>query len=415
MAPTPAEAAARTAAVDRLRSVVATIWPAASVAVFGSTAAGLALPTSDVDCAVLGAASPDPPSALRALAAGLLRDGVAVDIQVIARARVPIAKYTDAASGLAIDAALDGGSGGPPAAAAAAAWLRALPALRPLLTVLKTVLHQRELAEVYTGGLGSYALLVMVAAFLVDKQATTGRGGGAGGGEACLGTLLLECVDLYGRRLNTHAVGVTLRAGSPVFFPKHRVPWSQPGREGGLAVGDPAEPRNDLAGGTWAWRRVRDAFAHIGTALAAPAGPGEGPGASLLARIIRPDAVVAGRARPADLVAAARAGVAASAALAAREPPPDRRDGHHRRHRDRSYSPQARPPPPKRWRREEEDERRGGSGGGGCGREWGAGGGGRELRPGSSPRRHPRASQPSPPPPPRSAKRAKGPSHKRFE
>lgn len=435
MAPTPAEAASRAAAVDRLRSVVVTIWPAASVVVFGSTAAGLALPTSDVDVAVLGAASPDPPSSLRALAAGLLRAGVAADVQVIARARVPIAKYTDVASGLAVDASLDGGSGGPPAAAAAARWLGALPALRPLLTVLKTVLHQRDLAEVYTGGLGSYALLVMVAAFLVDKQHSGGRGGGRGRGgggrggappEACLGTLLLDCVDLYGRRLNAASVGVTLHPGSPIFFPKHRVPWTQPGRPGGLAVGDPGDPRNDLAGGSWAVRRVRDAFAHIGTALAAPPGPGEGPEASLLARIIRLDAVVAGRAGSATLVAAACAGAAAAAAVGGGGGDDGRwrgRGGDDDDCRRRSHTPQPRPPPPKRRRTEREEEgeegerrgRDGGGHGGGHGRaqHWGAGGERDRGRPAVPP--------PAPAPtrrrssPPRSAKRAKAPSHKRFE
>jgi non-canonical poly(A) RNA polymerase PAPD5/7 len=41
-----------------------------------------------------------------------------------------------------------------------------LPPLRPLCLILKVFLQQRELNEVYSGGIGSYALLAMLIAFL---------------------------------------------------------------------------------------------------------------------------------------------------------------------------------------------------------------------------------------------------------
>jgi non-canonical poly(A) RNA polymerase PAPD5/7 len=39
-------------------------------------------------------------------------------------------------------------------------------ALRPLVILLKTFLIQRKLNEVFTGGMGSYGLFVLVASFL---------------------------------------------------------------------------------------------------------------------------------------------------------------------------------------------------------------------------------------------------------
>ena len=39
-------------------------------------------------------------------------------------------------------------------------------ALKPLIIILKTFLIQRGLNEVFTGGLGSYALFVLVSSFL---------------------------------------------------------------------------------------------------------------------------------------------------------------------------------------------------------------------------------------------------------
>ena len=70
-----------------------------------------------------------------------------------------------------------------------------------------------SLSQVYSGGIGSYALLVMVAAFLllhpshVDDAAP-------GAAEANLGILLLDFFRLYGRSLNAVEVGVSCRCAS---------------------------------------------------------------------------------------------------------------------------------------------------------------------------------------------------------
>lgn len=76
-----------------------------------------------------------------------------------------------------------------------------LPPMRPLVIVLKVFLQQRELNEVYSGGIGSYALLVMVAAFLQTHRSRWQRGGGLGREgeiEGSLGVLLVDFMRLYG-------------------------------------------------------------------------------------------------------------------------------------------------------------------------------------------------------------------------
>lgn len=62
----------------------------------------------------------------------------------------------------------------------------------------------------YQGGIGSYALLVMVAAFLLLHPSRGGSGGDQGL-EANVGVLLLDFLRLYGRSLNTTDVGVSCR------------------------------------------------------------------------------------------------------------------------------------------------------------------------------------------------------------
>jgi non-canonical poly(A) RNA polymerase PAPD5/7 len=45
-------------------------------------------------------------------------------------------------------------------------YLARYPATRPLLLVIKQYLLQRSLNEVFSGGLGSYALIIMMISFL---------------------------------------------------------------------------------------------------------------------------------------------------------------------------------------------------------------------------------------------------------
>lgn len=83
LTPTAAEHAARQRTVQRTTEVVQSIWPQATVAVFGSFATGLYLPTSDIDLVVLGSdAASNLQDSQRALAAALGRQGVGKDITV---------------------------------------------------------------------------------------------------------------------------------------------------------------------------------------------------------------------------------------------------------------------------------------------------------------------------------------------
>ena len=65
--------------------------------------------------------------------------------------------------------------------------------------------------QVYTGGIGSYGLIVMVASFLLLYPARAPEGS-LREGEVCnLGELLVDFFRLYGRTLNTTAVGISCR------------------------------------------------------------------------------------------------------------------------------------------------------------------------------------------------------------
>lgn len=52
------------------------------------------------------------------------------------------------------------------------AYISALPALRPLVLVVKAFLNQRGMNEVYSGGLGSYSVICLVISFLQVRPPT---------------------------------------------------------------------------------------------------------------------------------------------------------------------------------------------------------------------------------------------------
>jgi non-canonical poly(A) RNA polymerase PAPD5/7 len=49
-------------------------------------------------------------------------------------------------------------------------YLDYLPALRPLVIIIKSYLNQRGMNEVYKGGLGSYSIILMAISFLQARS-----------------------------------------------------------------------------------------------------------------------------------------------------------------------------------------------------------------------------------------------------
>lgn len=87
-------------------------------------------------------------------------------LQVI-KARVPIVRLLVMPWGLKFDISVaDTSSSGLRAAKYIQEQLQLWPPLKPLVTILKLFLLQRNMNEVYTGGLGSFALILSVVAFL---------------------------------------------------------------------------------------------------------------------------------------------------------------------------------------------------------------------------------------------------------
>ena len=279
--PTEGEQRARNDAVARIREVVAGLWPESRLEVFGSFATGLYLPSSDIDAVILGSKCADIRQGLRVLAKSLSKKSLAVEVQTILKARVPIIKFVERESRFAFDISFDVANG-PEAAEIVLRLVDVMPAMSHLVMVLKVFLQQRELSEVYTGGIGSYALLVMVANFILTHGSRfSGREK-----DTNLGELLIDFFRLHGRGM-AQSVG----QGVEHFFKKRQLGFHQPDRPELYAVQDPHDESNDLGKNSYNASKVRVAFDHAYTRLTASVKPGE----SLLERIVRLDKLLFSR------------------------------------------------------------------------------------------------------------------------
>ena len=286
MSPTAEEVRQRTEATASVAEVVRSIWADAAVEIFGSFKTGLYLPSSDVDLVIIHSGCRNEADGLRALAIALSRRGLARNIQVIAQARVPIVKFEEPRSGVQFDVTFDRANG-PAAAEFVAREVARFPALKPLCLVLKIFLQQRELNEVYTGGIGSYGLLIMIIAH-IQTSALYPAGAGR---EHNLGQLLYNFFDLYGRKLNVSEIGVSCgggKAGGAHFFSKRARNWFQEKRPNLISLEDPQDAENDVGKNSYNFSQLRIAFEYAHQLLtAALLDPKDGR--SVLGAILRPD------------------------------------------------------------------------------------------------------------------------------
>ena len=258
--------------LGRLRGLVHDVWPRATVEVFGSYATALCLPVSDLDIVVNvpdvpsadgpscggGSAVPYGTSPMEVLAEALRARAWCARAECLPHARVPIIKAQDALTRLAVDISFNAATG-PANSRVVRALLVQHPAARPLVLVLKLLLYTHALNEVYVGGLGSYALCLLVVSFLQHTPL-------AADAHADLGALLLACLQLYGADFDAEHCGVSVR-GAGALFDKRARGWLVPDKPWLLAIEDPAAPANDVGRASYNILQVRQLFFHTHRAL----------------------------------------------------------------------------------------------------------------------------------------------------
>ncbi|XP_686065.5 terminal nucleotidyltransferase 4A isoform X2 [Danio rerio] len=254
MSPRPEEATMRQEVVDRIESVIKELWPTADVQIFGSFSTGLFLPTSDIDLVVFGKWEKPP---LQQLEQALRKHSVAepYSIKVLDKATVPIIKLTDQETEVKVDISFNVETG-IKAASFIKEYVKKYTVLPYLIFVLKQFLLQRDLNEVFTGGISSYSLILMVISFLQLHPRIDTRNPNMN-----LGILLIEFFELYGRHFNYLKTGIRIKNGGAYMAKEDIMKAMSNGyRPSMLCIEDPLLPGNDVGRSSYGAMQVKEAF-----------------------------------------------------------------------------------------------------------------------------------------------------------
>eukprot|EP01126_Amoeba_proteus_P005989 TRINITY_DN1206_c0_g1_i4.p1 TRINITY_DN1206_c0_g1~~TRINITY_DN1206_c0_g1_i4.p1 ORF type:complete len:451 (-),score=106.43 TRINITY_DN1206_c0_g1_i4:96-1448(-) len=250
MSPTPAEIFMRQQLFKKTEQMAHDLWPEARLQLFGSFNTNLFHPLSDIDCVIEGTF--EVPAALYTMANKLYQNGIKQsDIIVLSRATVPLVKFTDPMTKCKVDISF-GHMNGPENSTIIQKFCSTFSEFRPLVMVLKYFLHQNNLNQPFVGGLGSYAISLMVVSFL---QQTIPRMVG----KPNLGILLLDFLKFYGEEFNFFTTGISVRDGGH-YFPKHDRGWLDINEMFLLALEDPNDPENDVGKSTFMIEAIQRQF-----------------------------------------------------------------------------------------------------------------------------------------------------------
>lgn len=248
--PQPKDQLDREEVIKRITTAVKDLWSSARVEVFGSFRTGLYLPSSDIDLVVFGCWKIKP---LYTLRDELVRRGVCDEARttVLDKATVPIIKMTDKTTGIKVDIAFNV-TNGLTSAELIQGFLKEFPSLPFLVLVLKQFVYQRDLNEVYTGGIGSYSLILLAVSFLQLQTRAEGRMVNVN-----YGVQLLEFFELYGMNFNYNMIGISVANGGK-YIQKERDGQGQMS----LYIQDPVCEGNDVARGTYNFYQIQATFRH---------------------------------------------------------------------------------------------------------------------------------------------------------
>eukprot|EP00076_Gallus_gallus_P017912 XP_015137771.2 non-canonical poly(A) RNA polymerase PAPD7 isoform X7 [Gallus gallus] len=254
MSPRPEEAAMRREVVKRIETVIKDLWPTADVQIFGSFSTGLYLPTSDIDLVVFGKWERPP---LQLLEQALRKHNVAepYSIKVLDKATVPIIKLTDQETEVKVDISFNVETG-VKAARFIKEYMKKYTLLPYLILVLKQFLLQRDLNEVFTGGISSYSLILMAISFLQLHPRIDARRA-----DENLGMLLIEFFELYGRNFNYLKTGIRIKNGGAYIAKEEIMKVMTNGyRPSMLCIEDPLLPGNDVGRSSYGAMQVKQVF-----------------------------------------------------------------------------------------------------------------------------------------------------------
>lgn len=263
--PTPDEHQERLDLIAKISSITSELFAHSSLECYGSFATDLYLPTSDLDL-VLMTETPIGKTEMTYIGNALVQRGIPSFMEIISKARIPIIKFIDQETGIAVDISFNNSSSFEGIDFIKRKMQR-MPMLKPLTLVLKQFLSSRELNETYSGGLGSFVLQLMVIAFLQIYPTmimhTQAKQYGMSPRDILqrtnLGVLLISFLQMFGVDFDYLRVGIDITGDSTELFLKWEREMFDKSRPGSLCMVSPLTG-DDIGGNSYNILRCRAAF-----------------------------------------------------------------------------------------------------------------------------------------------------------
>ncbi|KXJ88379.1 hypothetical protein Micbo1qcDRAFT_17043 [Microdochium bolleyi] len=256
--------------LSKLEAVVKSKIRDAVLLPFGSFKSGLYLPTADMDIAICsqkfvdgGTSKLHTKGNLYALRAHLVKNQIPYqsEVELIIGAKVPLLKYTDAATGLKVDISFEK-MDGHNAIQTFLEWKRIYPAMPMLVAVVKQFLAMRGLNEPVNGGIGGFTVICLVVHLLNSMPQIQS---GSMVAEHHLGEVLMEFFDYYGNHFQYETVAI--RMNPPGLLNKSDSSTVVYRNLDRLSIIDPNNPDNDISGGSSNTRTIMKNFSDAAALL----------------------------------------------------------------------------------------------------------------------------------------------------
>lgn len=240
----------------KVKKVIKKVFPNSVVKMFGSTAAMLYLPKSDIDVVVFlpKQISNDFKNAKKLHK--LMSQISWVKFCECIGAKVPIVKLEDKETALFMDISFSRANG-VAALSFIKKYLILYPELKYLLVIIKAFLKTRDLNETFHGGMSSFVLTLLIISYLQESRKDPKNEA------SLLSEHLINFFHLYGVRFNYNELGISIRNGGTYFLREGR-DWLAMNRNKSvtLCVENPQDPTIDLGKAVFNMPQIHTAFQH---------------------------------------------------------------------------------------------------------------------------------------------------------
>lgn len=132
------------------------------------------------------------------------------------------------------------------------------PLLRPLAIILKYYLKQCRLNDPWTGGIGSYTLLILITSFLQLHTPSKGKSDKVTEDEN-LAIILINLLKFYGKEFDYKNLVISIRNGGS-YLTKKMKNWENENFVDALSVEDPQNPDNDIGRSSFSINQAKISF-----------------------------------------------------------------------------------------------------------------------------------------------------------